>query len=136
MENLPEWWNGTEVIQRARLTVFYAHEALQASFECRQRAAALRDEARSLRAKCGVITDSPVRLRLKPPQLRRSKEIEMAGKFEIFKDKSGEYRFHLKAPNGEIIASSQGYKSKDSAEKGIHAVQTHAPGASVLDESG
>ncbi|MGO9155592.1 YegP family protein [Mycobacterium sp.] len=34
----------------------------------------------------------------------------MSGKFEIFKDKSGEFRFHLKAPNGEIIASSQGHR--------------------------
>jgi uncharacterized protein len=60
----------------------------------------------------------------------------MAGKFEIFKDKSGEFRFHLKAPNGEIIASSQGYKSKESAENGIKSVQTHAPGATVVDETG
>jgi uncharacterized protein YegP (UPF0339 family) len=39
----------------------------------------------------------------------------MAGKFEIFKDARGEYRFHLTAANGEIIASSEGYKSKASA---------------------
>jgi Domain of unknown function (DUF1508) len=36
----------------------------------------------------------------------------MAGKFEIFKDARGEYRFHLTAANGEIIASSEGYKSR------------------------
>jgi hypothetical protein len=34
-----------------------------------------------------------------------------------FKDKSGEFRFHLKAANGEIIATSQGYKSKEAADK-------------------
>jgi len=62
--------------------------------------------------------------------------IGMAGKFEISKDKSGEFRFHLNAPNGEIIASSQGYKSKDSAENGIKSVQTHAPGATVVDQTG
>jgi uncharacterized protein len=39
----------------------------------------------------------------------------MAGKFELFKDHAGEFRFHLKAANGEIIASSQGYKSKEAA---------------------
>jgi len=36
----------------------------------------------------------------------------MAGKFEIFKDKAGEYRFGLKASNGEIILASEGYKNK------------------------
>ena len=60
----------------------------------------------------------------------------MAGKFEITKDKAGKFRFHLKAPNGEIMANSQGYKSKASAEGGIKAVQTHAPGATVVDQTG
>ena len=35
-------------------------------------------------------------------------------------------RFHLKAPNGEIIAASQGYETKASAEKGIEAIKTDA----------
>ena len=43
----------------------------------------------------------------------------MAAKFEISKDRAGKFRFHLKAPNGEIIAASQGYESKASADKGI-----------------
>jgi uncharacterized protein YegP (UPF0339 family) len=50
----------------------------------------------------------------------------MAAKFEISKDKSGKFRFHLKAANGEIIASGQGYKTKASAEKGIEAVKLSA----------
>lgn len=54
------------------------------------------------------------------------KQIEMAGKFELFKDKSEDIRFHLWAANGEIIASSQGYKSKAAAEKGIDSVKTNA----------
>jgi uncharacterized protein YegP (UPF0339 family) len=60
----------------------------------------------------------------------------MAAKFEISKDHAGKFRFHLKAPNGEIIAASQGYESKASAEKGIEAIKTHAPGAKVEDHSG
>lgn len=60
----------------------------------------------------------------------------MAGKFELYKDAHGEFRFHLKAPNGEIIASSEGYKSKASAENGIKSVQTNAPGATVVDKTG
>jgi uncharacterized protein YegP (UPF0339 family) len=39
----------------------------------------------------------------------------MAAKFEISKDHAGKFRFHLKAPNGEIIASSEAYESKASA---------------------
>jgi uncharacterized protein YegP (UPF0339 family) len=57
----------------------------------------------------------------------------MAAKFEIAKDRAGKYRFHLKAPNGEIIAASQGYETKASAEKGIEAIKMHAPGAEVED---
>ena len=59
----------------------------------------------------------------------------MAGKFEIIKDKRGEYRFHLKAANGEIIATSEGYKTKTkaSARNGIESVQKNAPDATVVD---
>jgi uncharacterized protein len=59
----------------------------------------------------------------------------MAAKFEISKDHAGKFRFHLKAPNGEIIAASQGYETKASAGNGIHAIKTHAPGAAVVDHS-
>jgi uncharacterized protein YegP (UPF0339 family) len=43
----------------------------------------------------------------------------VAAKFEIGKEKSGKFRFHLKAANGEIIAASQGYQTKASAEGGL-----------------
>jgi uncharacterized protein YegP (UPF0339 family) len=51
----------------------------------------------------------------------------MAGKFELFKDKAGEYRFRLKAANGEIILASEGYARRDGAENGIASVKTNAP---------
>ena len=35
----------------------------------------------------------------------------MAAKFELFKDKSGDFRFHLKAANSEVTAASQGYET-------------------------
>lgn len=57
----------------------------------------------------------------------------MAGKFELYKDKAGEYRFRLKAANGETIAASEGYKSKTSALNGIESVKTNAAGAPVVD---
>ena len=59
----------------------------------------------------------------------------MAAKFEISKDHAGKFGFHLKAPNGEIIAASQGYETKASAEKGIEAIKAHAPDAKVEDHS-
>ena len=57
----------------------------------------------------------------------------MAAKFEISKDKAGKFRFHLKAANGEIIAASQGYDTKASAENGIESVKRNAPAAKVVD---
>lgn len=60
----------------------------------------------------------------------------MAGKFVITKDKKGEFRFVLKAGNGEIIAISQGYAAKASALNGIESVRTNASDATVVDESG
>lgn len=51
----------------------------------------------------------------------------MAGKFELYKDKAGEFRFRLKAGNGEIILASEGYKQKSSAENGIESVRTNSP---------
>jgi uncharacterized protein YegP (UPF0339 family) len=50
----------------------------------------------------------------------------MAGTFEVFTDKSGEFRFRLKAGNGQTVLSSQGYGSKASAMKGIESVRNNA----------
>lgn len=50
----------------------------------------------------------------------------MAGKFELYTDKAGEFRFRLKAGNGEIILASEGYKQRASAEGGIASVQKNA----------
>jgi len=51
----------------------------------------------------------------------------MAGKFELYQDKAGEFRFRLKAGNGEIILVGEGYKQKASAENGIESVKKNAP---------
>ena len=50
----------------------------------------------------------------------------MAGKFELFKDKAGEFRFRLKASNGQIILAGEGYKQKASAANGIESVKQNA----------
>jgi uncharacterized protein YegP (UPF0339 family) len=59
----------------------------------------------------------------------------MAGKFVITKDKKGEFRFALKAGNGEIIAISEGYTTKSGAQNGIESVRKNAADASVVDET-
>jgi len=59
----------------------------------------------------------------------------MAGKFELYKDSRGEYRFRLKAGNGETIAVSEGYKSKSGALNGIDSVRRNAPTAAVDDKT-
>lgn len=55
-------------------------------------------------------------------------------KFEIYTDKAGEFRFRLKARNGEIILSSEGYKAKASCENGIESVRKNAPEAEIVEE--
>ena len=55
-------------------------------------------------------------------------------KFEVYTDKAGEFRFRLKATNGEIIAVSEGYKAKASCENGIESVKKNAPEAEVVKE--
>lgn len=50
----------------------------------------------------------------------------MAGKFEIYRDKAGEFRFRLKAGNGETILASEGYKQKSSAVNGIESVRKNS----------
>ena len=54
-------------------------------------------------------------------------------KFEVFIDKSGNYRFRLKAPNGEIIAASQAYSSKAACMNGIESVKRNAPVADIIE---
>jgi uncharacterized protein YegP (UPF0339 family) len=53
-------------------------------------------------------------------------------KFEIYLDKKEEYRFRLKASNGEIILASEGYKTKASAKNGIESVKKNAPDAEIV----
>lgn len=55
-------------------------------------------------------------------------------KFELYLDKKGEYRFRLKARNGEIIAVSEGYKAKSSCINGIESVRKNAPDAEVIKQ--
>jgi len=53
-------------------------------------------------------------------------------KFEVYTDKAGEFRFRLKATNGQIICSSEGYKAMKSCLNGIESVKKNAPAAEVV----
>lgn len=48
------------------------------------------------------------------------------GKFEVSTDKAGKFRFNLKASNGQVILTSQGYASKDGCNNGIESVRTNS----------
>lgn len=55
----------------------------------------------------------------------------MAGKFEVYTDKNGKFRFRLKAGNGEIVATGEAYESKAACLKGVESVRTNAADAKV-----
>ena len=55
-------------------------------------------------------------------------------KFEVYADKAGEFRFRLKARNGEVIATSEGYSTKPNCLKGVESVKKNAPEAEVVHE--
>jgi uncharacterized protein YegP (UPF0339 family) len=59
----------------------------------------------------------------------------MAAKFEIFEDSKGEFRFRLKAGNGEIVATGESYKTKAGVISGVDAVKRAAAEAEIDDKS-
>ena len=55
-------------------------------------------------------------------------------KFEVYTDKAGEYRFRLKATNGQVIAVSEGYKALAGCMNGIESVKKNAVDAEIVKE--
>ena len=55
-------------------------------------------------------------------------------KFEIYQDKAGEFRFRLKAVNGQIIAASEGYTTMKACVNGVESVQKNSADAQVMEE--
>ena len=58
------------------------------------------------------------------------------GKFELFKDKGGKFRFRLKATNGQVVGTSEQYDSAKACENGIKSVAKNAAGAKIEDLAG
>ncbi len=55
-------------------------------------------------------------------------------KFEVYKDKKGEFRFRLKAKNGQIIATGEGYSKLDSCLKGVESVRKNAKDGKIVEK--
>ena len=55
-------------------------------------------------------------------------------KFEVYTDKKGEFRFRLKAKNGQIIATGEGYTTIKACKNGIDSIKKNAPGAQIVKE--
>lgn len=55
-------------------------------------------------------------------------------KFEVYQDKAGEFRFRLKATNGEIIVTGEGYKAKAGCMNGIESIKKNAPDADIVED--
>ncbi len=66
-------------------------------------------------------------------QTEEGYETQTHPKFEMYEDKGGEFRFRLKARNGEIIGVSEGYTAKRSCLNGIESVKKNAPEAEIAE---
>jgi len=64
-------------------------------------------------------------------QTKEGYAAEKHPKFEVYTDKAGEFRFRLKATNGQIIAVSEGYKAMAGCLNGIESVKKNAPEAPI-----
>ena len=67
-------------------------------------------------------------------QTAKDFQTEKNPKFELYADKRGEFRFRLKAANGQIIATGEGYKAKASCKNGIASIIKNAPEAEIVIE--
>ena len=61
-------------------------------------------------------------------------EVQTHPKFEVYQDKAGEFRFRLKARNGQIVAVGEGYKQLTGCLNGVDSIKRNAPEAEVVKE--
>lgn len=59
----------------------------------------------------------------------------MAGKFEVYQDPQGQFRFRLKAGNGQVIATGEAYTTKKACLNGIESIRKNAPVAAIDDQT-
>lgn len=80
-----------------------------------------------------VVSEAPAPAPAPAPVAEATMPPKKAGKFEVTRDKSGEFRFRLLATNGQVIAVSEGYSTKISAMEGIKSVAANAGTATIED---
>ena len=81
-----------------------------------------------------VAKNAPIAIDNLEDQTKADFETQKNPKFEVYADKRGEFRFRLKAANGQIIAVGEGYKAKASCLNGIKSIVKNAPEAPVVIE--
>ena len=59
----------------------------------------------------------------------------MAGKIEMYRDDAGQFRFRVKAKNGEVVASGESYPTKASLEQGVTAMLKAVSKAKIVDKT-
>ena len=60
--------------------------------------------------------------------------VEKNPKFEVYADNAGEFRFRLKATNGQVIAVSEGYKAIASCLNSVESVKKNAIDAEIVED--
>lgn len=61
--------------------------------------------------------------------------IQINPKFEVYQDKAGQFRFRLKARNGQIIAASNGYDTREACMAGVESVRRNVRGAAIEEDN-
>ena len=67
-------------------------------------------------------------------QTKEGYAVEKHPKFEVYTDKAGEFRFRLKATNGQVIATGEGYKTHANCMNGVESVKKNAVDAEIIVE--
>ena len=87
-------------------------------------------EAACMKGIASVVRNAPIAAL--EDQTAKDFQTEKNPKFEVYADKRGEFRFRLKAANGQIIATGEGYKAKASCLNGIDSIKRNAPESPIV----
>jgi uncharacterized protein YegP (UPF0339 family) len=79
------------------------------------------------------VIDTNIRLLTSTSMYMPEIQKPMTGYFEVYQDTANKFRFRLRASNGEIIATGEGYGSKESCMEGIASIKKNAHLAKVRD---
>lgn len=86
-------------------------------------------------AKAGVASVMKNALAAVEDQTVEGFEAQKCPKYEVYLDKAGEFRFRLKASNGQTITTGEGYTTKAACLNGIESIGKNAPEAEIIVEA-